>query len=294
MLTYHFLSAYSIIVHVFTNCNHFILIFMNESVAITNRLLIVMDGRERYPWAQSIGVGRGSIEGIWRGSIPGGETLSAIARCENARIDWILDGRGAPFTVTCVTSDEDAADLLNEHCGEKMQWNCTIVTDGKRIAVVLDQEGMYQVKDGKDAGGAPQFRDVRYSAMEVIVGIVGALAMDVVRPGPKNTVGLVNVDVDTMARIVRGQVGTWRMLKSPDAILSSARRIGASDPFFSQFNQQELFPTTPDEAILLDHYRAMAPQHRSAVNQIVTAMEKHGDAAAVKSDDAPAPRRARP
>lgn len=169
---------------------------MNESVAITNRLLIVMDGRERYPWAQSIGVGRGSIEGIWRGSIPGGETLSAIARCENARIDWILDGRGAPFTVTCVTSDEDAADLLNEHCGEKMQWNCTIVTDGKRIAVVLDQEGMYQVKDGKDAGGAPQFRDVRYSAMEVIVGIVGALAMDVVRPGPKNTVGLVNVDVD--------------------------------------------------------------------------------------------------
>lgn len=267
---------------------------MNESVAITNRLLILMDGRDKFPWAQSIGVGRGAIEGIWKGSIPGGETLSAIARCENARIDWILDGRGAPFTVTCVTSDEDAADLLNEHYGEKLQWNSTIVTDGKRIAVVLDQEGMYQVKDGKDAAGAPQFRDVRYSAMEVIVGIVGALAMDVVRPGPENTVGLVNVDVDTMARIVRGQVGTWRMLKSPDAIVAGAKRIGASDPFFSQFNQQELFPTTPDEAILLDHYRAMAPQHRSAVNQIVTAMEKHGDAAAVKSETAPAPRRARP
>ena len=255
-----------------------------------------MDGRDKYPWGHAIGLGKGTIDGMTRGgSTPGGDTLSAIARYENARVDWILDGRGSPYNVTCAPSDEDAAELLDELLEQNPLWSPTVLTDGKRIAVLLDAAASYQVKDGKEDDGTPRFREIRYFAIEVIVGTIGTLTMEVVKGHslPDN-VALVRTSEEKMKQVTRGAVGTWRLLSAPDAIVQGEEYIGAADPFLAQFNQQEAFPTSPDEAILLDHYRAMATPDRSAVNQIVTTMAQYRDSAAVKSDDAPVPRRARP
>ena len=247
---------------------------MIKITAIADRLHFLMDGREKYPWGNSIGLGKGTIDGMTRtGSIPGGDTLGAIHRCENARIDWIIDGRGTPYNVACAASDEAAAELLQEYL-ETPGWQITIVTDGKRIALLLDQVDSFDVKDGKTEDGEQRFRAIEYAVIELIVGQVGRLAMDLVRPHP--FVYLAHVDAHAMTELERGRAGTWRLLSSPDAIVKNAQRIDAKDLIYSQFNQQELFPATKDEAVLLDHYRAMAPEHRSALNQLVAAIEKHG------------------
>ncbi|NDP60087.1 MAG: hypothetical protein GZ090_12115 [Oxalobacteraceae bacterium] len=221
------------------------------------------------------------IDGITRtGSIPGGDTLSAIRRCENARIDWILDGRGAPYSVSCVTSDDDAADLLQDLMAE--DWDVTIVTDGRRIALVLDQVGIFEVKDGKTEAGEQRFRSINYLIVEVMVGNIGRRSMELLRPRPKGAASLARITDDALTQLERGRIGTWRLLQAPDAMLKEVQQIDARHSIFSQFNQQELFPASKEEAILLDHYRAMTPENRTAVNQVATAMAQYGEAAALK------------
>lgn len=284
-----FLAPDAIIIHVFVDCNLFIHIFMQKHASIVERLHFLMDGRDKYPWGQAIGLGKGTIDGMTRGgSTPGGDTLSVIARYENARVDWILDGRGTPYNISCVTSDEDAAELLDELLGQNPMWRPTVLTDGKRVALLLDAAASYQVKDGKEEDGTARFREVRYFAIEVIVGAIGALTIELVKGHSlPDHVALVRTSPENMKQITRGNVGTWRLLNAPDAIVQREEYIGANDPFLAQFNHQEAYPTSPDEAILLDHYRAMAPPDRSAVNQIVTTMAQYRDSATVKTDNAP-------
>lgn len=251
-----------------------------SSSAIADRLVLLLDGREKYPWGQRIGLGKGVIDGMTRtGSTPGGETLSAIARCENARIEWLLDGRGAPFNVSCAATDEAAAELLGELLAET-GWKITIVTDTRRTALVLDQPGSFDAKDGKTEAGTQRFRSIEYTIVEVLVGDIGRLALDLVRPQP--VVHLAHVEPEVMAQLERGRLGTWRLLQHREAVLRNAQPIDAKHAIYAQFSQPELFPATKDEAVLLDHYRAMSPENRNAVNQVVTAMEKYREAAAVK------------
>lgn len=249
--------------------------------SVPDRITHLLDGRKTYPWALSIGISKGSMESVMKlGGMLGGEALSAIGRCENARVDWVLDGRGAPYSVACVTSDESAEELLQDLLEEN--WRITIVTDSRRIALVLDQPGSFEVKDGKDDAGVQQYRTIDYSIIEVIVGHIGRHAMELVRSRIEHGVRLVLTTADAMTQIERGRVGTWRLLQAPDAILHDAQPIDARHRIFTQFNQQELFPATADEAILLDHYRAMTPENRSAVNQVATAMAQYGDHADLK------------
>lgn len=263
------------------DCNYFMHIFMDKHATIIDRITALMDGRDKYPWGQSIGLGKGVIDGMTRtGSIPGGDTLSAIRRCENARIDWILDGRGAPYSVSCATSDEVAEELLQDLLEES--WNIYIVTDSQRIALVLAQMGSFDVKDGKTDVGEQRFRTINHPIIEVIVGHIGRLTMDLVRSRIEHWVSLELTTADVMTQIERGRLGTWRLVLAPDAIVHGTERIDPKHRIFTQFNQQDLFPATKDEAILLDHYRAMTPENRSAVNQVATAMAQHGEPADLK------------
>lgn len=245
---------------------------MDKRGSIVDRLQFLMDGRDKYPWGLSIGLGKGVIDGMTRtGSIPGGDTLSAIGRCENARIDWILDGRGAPYSVACVTSDEAAAELLGELLAEG-GWQITIVTDSRRAALVLDQPGSFDVKDGKAEDGTQQFRTIDYSIVEVLVGYFGRLTMDLVRP--YLYVSLAYASEDAMAQLERGRIGTWRLLQHPDALLKDAQRIDAKHPIYDQIEQPQLFTaSSDDEAAMLGQFRAMTAKTRHAVKQVFTALE---------------------
>jgi|GEM_PF-2350895 len=252
---------------------------------LPDRINYLLDGRKLYPWAQSIGISKGSIEGVMKlGGMLGGDALSAIGRCENARVDWLLEARGKPYLVNCVTSDEEAKEVLEDLLIER--WNITIVSDGKRIALVLVQPGSFDVKDGKDDDGAQRFRTIGYPIVEVIAGVIGHDTMDLVRGLAKQeTVRMTLATPDVMTQIERGMIGTRRLFQAPGALLEAAEVINAKHRIFTQFNQQELFPVTKDEAILLDHYRTMPPESRLAVNQVATAMAEHGDHAAVKAKE---------
>ena len=248
---------------------------------IPDRIKHLLDGRKVHPWAAAIGVSKGSIESVMKlGGMLGGDALSAIRRCENARIDWILDGRGAPYSVSCVTSDETAEDLLQDLLEEN--WNIAIVTDSQRIALVLAQPGSFDVKDGKDDAGVQQYRSIDYTVIEIITGIIGRRTMDLVRSRTEHCVTLELASAEVMTQIERGRMGTWRLLLAPDAIVHGTERIDAKHRIFAQFNQQELFPATKEEAILLDHYRAMTPENRTAINQVTTAMAQHRKTADLK------------
>jgi len=249
---------------------------MTKHASFLDRLQIVMDGREKYPWANSIGLGRGTIDGITRtGSVPGGDALAVIGRCENARIDWLLDGRGTPYRIACVTEDIDAAELLQEHIADDQVQRITVITDGERIAIALDQAASFSAKDGKDESGQQRHRTVEYRELEVIVGNIGREALEVIRYQPAGRLHLVRTTSDVLKRVARGMVGSWRMLNAADAIVGSAVPLKHNDLFFQQFNQQDMFPASRDEAILLDHYRAMQPVDRSALNQVATTMAKY-------------------
>lgn len=238
--------------------------------SIPTRITQLLNGRKPHTWAMSIGLSRGSMESVMKlGGMLGSEALSAIRRCENVRIDWLLDGRGQPYSTSCVTNDEAAVELLQELMTEQ-NWNINIVTDGRRIALVLEQPGNLDVKDGKAEDGSQRFRAIEYSIIEVIVGHVGQQAMDLVRSHPQ--VSLACVGSDEMTEIEQGRIGTWRLLQAPNAILLGRQRIDATNRIYTQFGQKLLHPLTKDETVFLEHYRAMTPKLRNAISQIATAM----------------------
>lgn len=147
------------------------------------------------------------------------------------------------------------------------------MTDRGRAAVVLDMPGSFEVKDGKDADDTPRMRTINYRIIEVITGPIGKHAMDLVRRAAETAkVNLLETSSDVLAKIEKGQVGTYRLFEAPNAILANTEAIGPRDRFFSMYMQHEIFPASPDEMALLGYYRAMSPANRLAVNQVATAM----------------------
>ncbi|MBF8176937.1 hypothetical protein [Herminiimonas contaminans] len=240
------------------------------STTLPQRIELLADGRTLYPWAKRIGVNKGSIEKVMKldGGLSG-ETLACFHRTENVRTDWLLEGHGAPFYVSARTNDEDAAELLDEYLEE--HWTITLVTDGRRLLIVLSQPGSFDVKDGKDSDGHQVMRRVEYTIVEVIAAPIGKATITRLKRGRK-TFRVVTTTPERFSAIEKGNVGTYRLFEAPDAILSTDSIEEVDEQFFSRYLQPELFPATPDENALLGNYRTMTPENRLAVAQVANAM----------------------
>jgi hypothetical protein len=246
--------------------------FMDKPNSIVDRLLFLMDGRDKYPWGQSIGLGKGVIDGMTRtGSIPGGETLVAIRKCENARIDWILDGTGEPFITSKVLNDEDAIELLDELLAE--QWCLYVLSHGVRLAVVLTRPGKFEVKDGKDGEGKQQYKWIDYTIVEVIVGIFGVKANTYLSNLAQTTkMHLVKLSNEQMTSLEKGKIGTYHLCGADSGLLRNSSQVTSDDLVFKHVGQQTLF--TSSEEALLDSYRAITTDEQKAVTQIIQSMAK--------------------
>lgn len=255
---------------------------MKKNAAFIDRIQIILDGRDKYPWGQQIGLGNGVIDNMTRnGVIPGSDSLAIIGRAENARVDWLLDARGSPYYVTLADSD-DAALAVLEDLATPETWDATIVSDGVRMAVVLDQPGSYDVKDGKNEDGTLRVRTVAYRIVEVIAGAVGPKTIEQVRKRRELGKGIsalyvALVDRAGMERIRCGDVGSYRLFQAPDALLVGRTQAGSDHPFFHGFKMPTATPISQEEAALLDRYRAMSPVNRLAVNQVITAIAPDDD-----------------
>jgi len=247
-------------------------IFMDKHASIVERLLFVMDGRDKYPWGHSIGLGKGVIDGMTRtGSIPGGDTLVAIRKCENARIDWILDGTGEPYITSKVLNDVDALELLEELMLET--WSIYLLSDQRRKAIVLTRPGSFSVKDGKDGNGEQQFRWVQYTIVEVIVGAIGTKTMDFLRRKAKTRqVYFVQLSEQQMTSIERGLIGTYQLSKN-EGILSAPDAISDKHPVFTQTDGQESFDFTKEEIRVIDRLRSMSDDGREAVSRVIDVIQ---------------------
>lgn len=249
----------------------------NALSTLSERLEVVADGRKLYPWAKSIGISKGSIESVMKlGGSLGGDSLSLMHRVENVRIDWLLEGRGTPYSVNVCLSDEDAVELIDELLAE--EWRAYIVTDRKRIAIVLEQDGAFKTKDGKDAEGVQQWRTVKYKIVEVIAGAIGRLSIQRIKDDSTTKIAcVIEVTTDILTKIEKGQIGTYRMFMAPQPIIGTASQIVRPDAFFEYLSVDGPPASTSGEAQLLQHYRSMTPAKRLAVNQLATAMTEHDD-----------------
>lgn len=262
------------------DCKAFVHLFMDKNDGFTDRVKRLLDGRDKYPWGNDLGLGKGVIDGMTRvGNVPGGETLAIIHRCENVRIDWLLEGRGQAFFVTVCATDAAAEEALADLLGEE-NWRVNIITDGKHIAVVLDQPGAFQVKAGKDANDVQQYRWINYTIIEVFTGSIGRATLDLIKRESATHETRIATTAPTMMNMIQtGQFGTYRLVNAPDAVLSGAEKIDATHPIFNQQDPVEIAPATGGEAELLSDYRAMSEENKLAVNQVASAMADYKKAA---------------
>lgn len=253
--------------------------YMDKNEAFVARIKRLLDGREKYPWGHAIGLGKGTIDGMTRtGSIPGGETLALISRYENVRIDWLLEGKGTPFYVTMCATDDMAWEVL-ENILEPETWEVTLVTDGARVAAVMTQPGKYQVKDGKDKDEGQRYRWIDYTIVEVVAGVLGRRALSTIRnrwvhQNGVSMVYFVSDDAHTMNLIEGGEIGSYRLCYSPDAVLATRERIVDSHPIFTKFMQAADPFTDPTEARLLELFRSMTKEGQDAFLKVAEMSKK--------------------
>lgn len=239
----------------------------NTEQSLYDRLVLVLCDRKIYPWAQSIGISKGTVDSIKsKGGMPGAEVLRAINRCENVSLEWLLDGRGNPFYVTACASDEDARNVLHELLGPET-WEATLVSDGDRYAFVLTQPGAFLVKD----------QEIRYTIMEVITGAIGPKTVVDIRNRGVHLMGLsglyyVSVDRETMNKLETGQLGTYRICHSDNAVLKTRTLFLANPELVAKveaFRVMDNGPRTKEEEELLENFRSMSSEGKEAFLKLV-------------------------
>lgn len=248
---------------------------MPKFLEFNNRLQYLLSGRDKHPWGAAIGLNKGTIDGMTRtGSTPGGESLRMIHRCENVSLDWLLEGRGAPFIVTAYPPNGEAEQILEEWLQDPT-WALTLVTDGARYAVILDQPRIFSVKDGKDLSGEPQYRGIPYRKVEILVGAVGPLTMERLRlEAPKRAIRLVEVPSEVLGQLHTGKLGSYKLWGAPDATLAGAKLIDGTHPIFDVVALPELDPVTPKESLFIRKVRGMSEENQRALGIVVAALAK--------------------
>jgi len=180
-------------------------------------MAFLLAGRKKHPWGKSIGIGRGTIDRIFAGQLPGGETLALIARAENASITWILEGAGSPYLSYLAVDESDFSRAIRAQRDDS--WSVAYFLEGYgRCAVILSQPASYEVKS---TGGKTTAID--HTAIEVIAGptYIG-IDVDLASLGE---VRRLPIDAETIDRLARGSYGTWQLLLADNAICRGAEAV---------------------------------------------------------------------
>ncbi|MEW6647173.1 MAG: hypothetical protein AB1450_08250 [Pseudomonadota bacterium] len=205
---------------------------------------------------------------IREGLIPTADSLTAICRAENCSLSWLLAGKGPPYLVGRCDSDEECAERLDELL-EENGWSVYLLTDGERHALALLQPGQFDVKG----------RPVDYTVLELLVGPFGRGAA--MRLGDCITSGIpvsrAQLPAEHVARIYRGEVGTYELLQRDGGLIRFAAPVTNHR---SALLTVQAVAETPanyaagDEQKLLEAYRELDKPMRRAALAAVQAMGK--------------------
>lgn len=174
----------------------------NELDIFLDRINFILNGRKITPWAKSLGLSNGDVTRIKAGRVPGPEKLVPICRAENVSLSWLLEGVGEPYMVHHTYSDEETADLVNEHLIDE-QWNVQLLRHDSWPAVVLTQPATMLV--GKN--------EVAYTAIEIIAGPVGEETFELLQKAKHSL--QTSLDDLTMRKIYAGKLGSSFFLSEP-------------------------------------------------------------------------------
>ena len=70
--------------------------YSEKDFGLRDRLAELIGGKDPYPWAESLGIGKSTFAGLWnQGAMPQTKTLLKIAQNTDFSLNWLLTGRGA-------------------------------------------------------------------------------------------------------------------------------------------------------------------------------------------------------
>jgi hypothetical protein len=251
--------------------------------AFADRLLQVLADRKKHPWGQALGISNAVITTMFRGQIPTFEALSAIQRCENVSLDWLLRGHGAPYLVHREPSDACAAAYLRRRVADEPAQRVHLLADGVRLAIVLDRPAGYTIRDR-----AVEYRDVEVIA-EPCGGATAAALADLLGdiPGPAHLVDVPPVELDA---VIAGERGTYALF-GDDArrgLLAEVTPVATRTELWEYleargFSQRAVAEPSErygareevlaiEEAVLLASYRRMPADDRARLLRIADAL----------------------
>lgn len=234
-----------------------------------DRLQRVIDDRKPFSWAQSIGWNKGTMSKVVNGHVPGPELLVPISWAENARLDWLLTGRGRPFHGEPYADDQEAASNLQSHLDDSSAWEIHLLTYDFKIAVVLTMPAQIDVKNVT----------VSYTAMELFVGNVGRYVMAALEFNARDGRGYraVKVDADTWHQLQRCELGAYQMLKKKGGVLGTD--FGDASVIAQHLQHQVAEPTasyndnvfvlSPEEHDLIQRYEKLEEHDKEVVDHLL-------------------------
>lgn len=194
------------------------------------RLEMILQGRLKHRWGKAIGIGKGIIDALSKGKLPGAEKLAPIIRSENVSLSWFLEGVGRPYLVNHCIDDDDCLQLLDDLFAE--HWSRYLLTDGNQVAILLTMPGQYLVGN----------TEYDYKIIEVICGPIGLKTLQLINEtASKFDTFYLSITGSEMVALTKGEIGTYQILGHPDAILNKHNPLqdGESDDMKDQLKVAE-------------------------------------------------------
>ncbi len=180
----------------------------------SDRLEWLLNGRKIHRWGSKIGLTKTVITRLNQGVLPGADKLRPVVRAENVSLTWLIEGIGEKYLVNHGYSDQHCAEILQALYDER--WKTHVLVDGFHIAIVLTQYGSYKVGN----------IDYLYTIVEVITGPIDDKTLSLVaQQNNDNNTFFVETSVADMQNLYRGDIGTYGLLHTADALLNKAQLL---------------------------------------------------------------------
>lgn len=243
------------------NVNQF---FPKSESTFVERLRWLAADRSMSGLMKASGWAGGTIDRVLNeeGFIPGTEMLSAMARVENASMDWLANGFAPPFRVARFRDGNSALDHLTALFDEN-DWRLNLYTsDHVPPVVVLSKPGTVE-RRGKA---------LRYTIIEVVTGPWELGQIATLADQANIAVWRAYVDSGSLARLADGYTaGTYGLVeaKEPPFAQIMALPIGVADIESSSYAPAGL---SSDEYGLVERYRQLSEYQRALALRLIDAL----------------------
>ena len=198
------------------------------------------------------------------GDTPSLDILTALARTENASLNWLAENHGNPYRVSRVTNDAEGWLLLDELLQET-SWALYQFTNATgTCCLVLTQPGEFEIKG----------RTVPYTIVEILAGEVGPKTRERFVQAAEDGFRLHAAEIsdDEFDRMSKGRMGNYELLGWRDthglihtAIPGDAKALGTVAETSAEYHRS----INDSEKRLLKRFRELSPDAQKQLMKIL-------------------------